>query len=74
MPARMGLRSHHAVDPRRLTFAIVGGLILGGGIGGELALATSRWSSGGAGYVATGIVAGLGIGLFGCAFVPGQRE
>lgn len=61
------------MDPRRLTCAIAGGLILGGGVGGELAIATSRWASGGAGYVATGIVAGLGIGLFGCAFVPGRR-
>jgi len=62
------------MDPRRLALAIVGGLILGGGVGGEIAIATSQWSSGGAGYVATGVVAGLGLGLFGCAFVPGRRE
>jgi hypothetical protein len=55
----------------RTTLAIVGGLILGGAVGGFVSVSTSSWHSGGGGYVALGVLAGLGLGVLASAFTRG---
>jgi hypothetical protein len=57
----------------RAVLAVIGGAVLGGGVTADIHLVLQGNGVSG-GFVAIGVIAGLGLGLLAAAFVPHDRH